>query len=274
MMPLTLTLIRHGQSESNLAKHSFEQGKVLENEDELMKVHTSDRRLTALGVVQAKAAGTLMRGWVEETGIEIADCRFYVSTYMRAIETAGHLQIPRSEWRLDNRLVERNWGEMDQKPYEERMKLYGAEAGRRKEFALYWRPDTGETMQDVVNRLRDFTDTMHRECERKHVVVVCHGETMWAFRTILEYWTGQQLRNAMLTHDDRTDIHNCRIIQYSRVLDDEHRATRLTRVRFVDPINPADESRNLDWQKIKRPLYTSDQLLELAEAEKRFLAAE
>ncbi len=270
-MPLNLTLIRHGESESNLAKSFFEAGKPLSGEADLMKVHTSDRRLTPKGIAQAQAAGEWLRKWMDEEKIETANCRFYVSSYVRAMETAGHLHVPEARWRLENRLVERNWGTLDQLPYEERLRLFGEEMKRRKEFAFFWRPSSGETMQDVFLRFRDLADTLHRECERKHVFLVCHGETMWAARTVLEYWTPRQLRDHMLERDNRTRIHNCRIIQYTRVLDAEHRADRLSRVRFVDPVHPDDPARNLGWAKVARPMYTSGELLEMCEGHKRFV---
>jgi broad specificity phosphatase PhoE len=273
MMPLTLTLVRHGESESNRAKRAFEQGEVLPAEAELMKVHTSDRRLTPKGEEQAIAAGIWLRRWMQTTDIEIADCRFYVSPYVRAMETAGHIQIPKARWRLENRLVERNWGDLDQMTFEDRLQMFGNEIKKRKEYAFFWRPGTGETMQDVFGRLRDLMDSLHRECERKHVFLVCHGETMWAARTILEYWSPQLLRDHMLEHDDRTGIHNCRIVQYTRVLNKEHRSDRLSRVRFVDPVHPLDASRNLGWQKVSRTLLSSDELLQVCGESKRFLSA-
>lgn len=273
-MPLTLTLIRHGESESNRAKSMFEQGKPLPSEAELMKVHTSNRRLTALGVFQAQEAGKWLRQWLKENNLGASDCRFYVSTYIRAMETAGLLQLPDAMWRLENRIVERNWGALDQLPYDERIRLFGEALKKRKEFAFFWRPSDGETMQDVFDRFGDLSNELRRDCERKHVFLVCHGETMWAARTMLEYWTPRQLRDHMLNHDDRTDLCNCRIIQYTRVLGQKHRSDRLCLVRFIDPMWSRDPARNLDWTEFDRPRFANEDLLELCSEHPRFIENE
>lgn len=271
MMPLTVTLVRHGESESNLAKDLAEDGRAHENEAALMRVHTSERRLTPLGVEQAKAAGAYIRDWMGRMGITVADCRFYVSPYVRAMETAGHMQIPNAFWRPENRIVERNWGDMDQLTYAERAERYGEEMGLRKEHAFFWRPSDGETMQDVFDRYRDLVGTMHRECEQMHVIVVTHGELMWAARALHEYWSPQDLREAMLDRQSQTGMHNCRIIQYGRMMRNEIVASRLVGVRFIDSMAPDDSTRNLDWQRIERPTFSSDDLLCFAERYPHFL---
>jgi len=166
-MPLTLTLVRHGESESNVAKRSFDKKLAIAGEKELMAVHTSQRRLTEKGVAQAKRAGEWLKTWLST--VSEAPMRCYVSPYVRAIETAGHLGLGQ-KWRRDMRLCERNWGEFDQMPYEERMKRFGHEIHLRKEHAFFWRPADGETLQDVFLRVCDLITTLHRECEKMHDV--------------------------------------------------------------------------------------------------------
>src|SRR4051812_24686608 len=90
IMPKTLTLVRHGESESNAAKRMADElGASPAGEAELMAVHTSQRRLTARGVKQAQAAGA----WLRAHFMELAKCERvepfsnvagYFSPYARA----------------------------------------------------------------------------------------------------------------------------------------------------------------------------------------------
>lgn len=184
----------------------------------------------------------------------------YVSPYARAMETAGHLGFG-ADWRPDSRIVERNWGEFDQMPYSERLRLFEEQLELRKSHAFYWRPTNGETFQDVFNRLRDLLGSLHRECHAMDVLAVCHGETMWVFRDILEKMMPQDLRDAMMGQNDQTRIRNCRIIQYTREREDGSWSPRLERMRFVNPEAPDDPATNMDWTPIARRRWSSDDLL-------------
>ncbi len=260
-MPITFTSIRHGESEGNVAKTLFEQGRPSKNEKNFQKEHTSRWRLTDKGREQAAAAGEWVRRWIAEEGYRERDFRFYCSHYARARETAGHLRIS-DEWRLDSRIMERNWGTIDEMTYEERGKKFGEEMAKRKDHAMFWVPrGGGESMLDMINRRYLMFMTYRRECSKGHCVQVSHGEVMTVDRYLLEYWTPEVLRSYMFTHDDNVHIHNCRIIQYTRRTAEGTLAEKVQRVRFVNPMAPDDPRTNLDWQPIKRPLFTSAQLL-------------
>lgn len=271
MMPRSLTLVRHGESEGNITRTLFEQGTPHPDEPKLMKVHTSCRRLTPKGIVQARAAGVWLReNWFKPI-IEADDSyRLYFSPFIRAEETAGYFGFG-DEWYCDNRITERNWGALDLLTYEERMVRYADLNEDRDDDVFYWRPPDGETLQDVCQRLRDMTNTLHRECADAHVLMVCHGETMWAWRTLLEYWSSHDLAHAMRIRDDRTRHLNCRIIQYSRYDASGRDREKLCRVRFVNPVLPDDPHYNQDWLPIQRKTYTHEQLLVHAENFPRFL---
>jgi broad specificity phosphatase PhoE len=273
-MPRTLTLVRHGESESNLAKRHAERGTPFANEAKLMEVHTSDRRLTPKGVAQAIAAGEWFKEWMPNQST-IKNLRCYVSPYVRAMETAGHMSLNDKwntlRWRVDNRLCERNWGNFDQTTHEDRMKFFKAELDNREKFALFWAPPGGESLMQVFLRLRDFVGTLHRECEDMHVLVVSHGETMWAWRTLLEYWLPSDLREAMNSNDRQKKILNCRIIQYSRVDKEGLKSDRYDWVRFVNPRKPSDPETNLDWSPVGRRMYSDADLLTYAREREIFL---
>ena len=272
MLPLSITLIRHGESESNLAKKRFERSMALAREGELMEAHTSERRLTPRGKAQAQAAGDWLRVnlWDPERPKFF---RFYVSSYVRAMETAGHINVGEN-WHVDARLMERNWGSLDQLPYTERVKQFERELKRRKDYAYFWRPSDGETLQDVFTRSRDMLGTLHRECSDKHVVLVTHGETMWVWRTMLERWLPAQLRENMVHHSSQTRISNCRIIQYTRLGEDGTESPRLVRMRMVDPTAPSDPERNLGWTPVHRVLWSPKDLRQYADNYPCFITPE
>jgi broad specificity phosphatase PhoE len=272
MMPRSLTLERHGESEGNLVRRLYEKGQPHPNEKQLMGVHTSCRRLTPLGIEEAKAAGLwLRREWVAPIQAKGEEMRLYVSPYMRATETAGHNGFG-EDWRHDNRIMERDWGELDTLTYEERMKHFGEGiVDNMEDDAFFWRPPGGEALYNVFLRLRDMCTTLHRECEDTHVLMVTHGETMWAWRALIEYWTPQQLAAHMAVRNHKTRHINCRIIQYSRFDALGNDVGKLCRVRFVNPSLPDDPKWNQDWMPFSRPTYTHEELLKLCESHLRFL---
>ena len=272
MMPVTLTLIRHGESESNRARSEWEKHRPLPRERELMAVHTSERRLTLPGRRQGAAAGRWVKDWFDAERIGPRDVRLCVSPYVRALETGGCMDLPPEYlFRQDVRLSERNWGTLDHLTYDERMAQYRDQLKDRWEHAFFWRASDGETLQDVFGRFKDYVGTLFRECSDQHVVAVCHGETMWVARYLLEYWTPQRLKEELNDRDDRVAIHNCRIIQYSREREDGTDAGKFVRVRFVDPTSPKDPSRNHDWMPIERPLFSSADLIDIAEKFPQFV---
>lgn len=268
-MPVSLVLERHGESESNKAKSLYETGTNFADEGDLMRVHTSERRLTAKGVRQAIAAGNWLRNnWYDASRPD--EYRLYVSPYVRAMETAGHTGFG-DDWRVDARIVERNWGHFDLIPYQERVKKFTDELKLRKDQAFFWRPTDGETLQDVFLRIRDITASLHRDCSDKKVLIVSHGETMWVWRTVLERLMPMELRNLMLSDDDRIWIHNCRLIEYTRLNEDGTLAPRFVRMRFVNPGSPDDPDTNWDWHEIPRRKWSHQDLLEFTKTFPMFI---
>jgi NAD+ kinase len=96
VMPIDLILVRHGESEGNLA-HSraryHNDTSAFENEH-FTKKHSSQWRLTDLGREQAVKAGE----WIRE---HIGPIDFFLtSEYVRAMETSALLNLPNA-YKLD-----------------------------------------------------------------------------------------------------------------------------------------------------------------------------
>jgi broad specificity phosphatase PhoE len=276
-MPVNLFVVRHGESESNIAKKLADRGNPHPNEKNLMGVHTSERRLTARGVEQAKRAGAWLRQFAQEQatkrrGLPFERARGFVSPYIRAIETAGYMDLP-LEWRPDARLCERNWGELDHMTHEQRVKDFGEKLERRETHALFWTPDGGESLQTVMIRVWLHFDMLHRQCSDLDVYDVCHGETMWVYRFLLENWMPKDLARMMLASDGdfQNKIVNCRVIHYTRKCEDGSLAGRFVRMRMIDPSDPDNPERNIGWRPIAQRRFTSAQLLDYVVSFPHFL---
>jgi NAD+ kinase len=227
---------------------------------ELSGRHSSLCRLTTRGIEQAKAAGDWLCANMGRGEDETIFDRYYVSEYVRAIETAGHLGLPDAAWFRSVYLRERDWGQLDVLPDAVRRERFAEELARRERDAFFWAPPGGESMATLCLRVDRVLQTLHRECSDMRVIIVCHGEVMWAFRVLLERMTQPQYRALDASQDPKDHIHNCQVLHYSRR---DPLTRELTssyqRMRSVCPWDPA-RSRN-DWEPIERPRDTSEELL-------------
>src|SRR5689334_19352832 len=114
-MPIDLVLVRHGQSEQNLASRASKDNDHQYYTEEFRDRHVSLHRLTPEGRKQAVKAGK----WLRDMYLGRFDAR-YVSTYTRAIETAMLLDLEGPDWYLDPLLREREWGILDGMSWEDR----------------------------------------------------------------------------------------------------------------------------------------------------------
>ncbi|MFA6407360.1 MAG: phosphoglycerate mutase family protein [Candidatus Paceibacterota bacterium] len=255
-LPIDLVLVRHGQSEGNIAKRRSESGDHEAFTPEFRNRHSASFRLTDLGREQAKKAGIVIRNEFP------AFDRHFVSEYLRAMETAAHLLLPEASWRSDFYLTERDWGELDICPENERDEKFGEALRRRETNPFFWRPPGGETFADLCLRVDRVLHTLHRECNDKRVIIVCHGEVMRAFQIRIERMSQSRFRDLAFSHQDEDRIYNCQIIHYSRR---ENGVGLLAPyVGWVRTIRPTAEPLWISkWSAIKRPHYSNADLLEI-----------
>jgi NAD+ kinase len=267
-MPVDLILVRHGESEGNVVSELSKKGEH-DMVERFKGQHGSRFRLTKKGVEQAKAAGEWIRKEIDLASPKL--CRYYVSSYIRARETAGHLGIPGAQWFIEMALREREWGDLDVMSYAERQERFKASLEMKKTSPLYWIPPNGESIAQVSEgRTYRMLGTLARECSSKRVVIVCHGETMWSFRIPLERMTDIEYNRLDASKDPKDRIHNCQILHYTRrlpgqVLDSPH----FTHMRSVCPWD-SERSSN-EWMPIKRASFTSEELIEMAERQERLV---
>ncbi len=264
-MPNKISLIRHGMSEGNLIQRAAKKGVSIHTPEEFMDRHTCDWRLTNQGIEQAQIAGQ----WIRKN-IGAHFDRYYVSHYLRALETAGLLNLPNAKWYKHHYIVERNWGILDRKKPEERAERFALDFESKEINSFYWAPPRGESMLDLCQRIDRLLSTLYRECDSQDVIIVCHGEIMWAFRIILEKITLHdyiQLNNSKHPHDR---IHNCQILQYSRINPETEKQEKY--LNWVRSVCPWDENLSTnDWSKIVRPSFTNEQLLSFVEKVPRLI---
>lgn len=268
-MPNNLILVRHGQSEGNVAVEAAKKGDTSyydQDNGRFMTVPGHQWRLTDFGREQASAIGQWLVSECDAIGMDFD--RYYVSPYVRTRETAAHLGLPGAQWLINRALRERDWGDIGSIPRKEFIERYPDNAHQKAIDPLYWTPPGGESIAHVAeNRVRNVLSTLHRECEGDNVIAVGHGELMWAFRLILEYWNDEDFAAADMDPEEK--IHNCQAIHYTRInpmLDngDVAVSSRLAWVRKAVPVLEDGEwtVEVSEWKRFEKPLLTNDDLLE------------
>jgi len=256
-MPIDLVLVRHGESEGNIAKKQSEKGDHSLYSDEFLSRHSSKWRLTDRGIGQAQRAGIFIReqirGYFD---------RYYTSDYLRAKETALHLELPDARWYVEFYLRERDRGDIDVVSQEELHTKYAEEMKRREIDRFYWTPPNGESMAQLCLRVDRVLDTLHRECSDKRVIIVCHGEVMWAFRVRLERMTQKGFSELDVSKNPHDSIHNGQILHYTRRNPIGIKCRLEKHLNWMRSICPTDLALSSnDWKIIVRSSFSDTDLL-------------
>lgn len=267
-MPRNLFLVRHGESEGNVAGKRTRAGDNSLHTPEFLARHSSTWRLTDRGLQQVEMA----RDAIKQIRNGRPFDRHYVSAYVRAMETACHLELPNAEWRIETHLRERDYGALDVTNHEQRLRLFQEEVGRMRVEPFFVRPPNGESMADLCgSRVSRFVDSLHRECSDMDVIAVLHGDLMWACRVVLERMSPERYRELDASTNPFDHIHNCQILHYTRV-DPETGETQNT-LGWMRSMCPTDLtlSRNT-WERIERSKFSNDELRALVERIPRMIA--
>jgi broad specificity phosphatase PhoE len=288
-MPRNLLLVRHGQSEGNV---------ILKDDSlvtpEFLARHSSQWRLTPLGVEQAAAAGKqlieIASEWLMDDyrfqahlvddylsylfgdivqdeydliaapNMRLFD-RYYTSPFLRAIETSANLGIRDAQWMINNAIYERVYGDLDRAQKAD----YGKFRAEKKQIPMHSKPPNGESIAEMcVTRLHGVLGTLSRECDGKDVAMVCHGEVMEGFAVTIERKPEHEYVAWLASDDPTTDTRNGQINQYSTVNPytgeiSEHLDWKRT---FV----PLEPERGHGWVKIDRPRYSNTDLLRMLDS--------
>ncbi|MBI5742236.1 MAG: phosphoglycerate mutase family protein [Candidatus Niyogibacteria bacterium] len=238
-LPIDLVLVRHGESEMNVAIHRSENGDHSAYTPAFRERHTSNMRLTDLGQKQAILAGEWLRSEFPAGFFH----RFVASEYARATETAALLGLPGANWYRDFYLRERDWGQKDVEPF-------------------YWIPFGGESLAALCQRIDLVLELLRRECSEKRVIIVCHGEVMLGFRIRIEKLSQTKFKEIYLSPKQEDRIKNCQILHYTRR--DPQSGAIARHIDWMRMVRPAvTPIWTTGWREIVRPRYTNDDLLNI-----------
>ncbi len=257
-LPKNLILVRHGQSEGNIATKASEQGDNSFFTNDFLNRHSREFRLTDLGIKQAQSAASWLRD-----NITFPIDRYLVSDYIRAKETAAHLGLQSALWSVDVQLRERDMALMDNLPRDVRDKLFPLEQTQYKFSPFLSVPaGGGESFAALCLRIKaDFLDSIARNNPNGSVIVVCHGHVMRAIQFKIEGLGHDDFLRLEKSEDTADKIRNCQIIWYSRH-DPENRLVTNTRMLTVRSVCPWDKEGDLGWKYIERKKFTNQDLFD------------
>lgn len=247
---LELALVRHGQSEGNLAYQRSREGDHSLYSGKFLHRHSSLWRLTDRGRSQAAAAGSWLR---REAGHFDA---FYTSEYLRAMETAALLRMPGATWYTETNCRERDWGSWDLAALASQD---ASEVERRKRHGLYFAPSGGESLADVLMRVDLILTYLHGRYHGRKVLMVCHGELMWAFRLRFEKLNQIQYRDMADAARGEERINNGSILRYSRADPDSGEVNG--EFRFMQLDTPWADGQTANWTTFRPTKYSNEDLL-------------
>lgn len=218
--PTNLVIVRHGQSERNVAQAAAKAAG--QKVSYAAAIRDMDTPLTALGMGQALSVGVELREHVNYPEFDVV----FSSPYKRTQQTTAQIlkglgvdnkaglepyrQAPKVV--LDERIRELEFGLMDGLTHEGMQAKYPEELARRHKEGKYWyRPPGGESRPDVAMRLQSFLTTLSRDYVDQRVLVVTHSVVVLMFRKLLERWD-----EAKYLHVDKhEDVKNCSITHYA-----------------------------------------------------------
>ncbi|GAA1741811.1 histidine phosphatase family protein [Nonomuraea bangladeshensis] len=178
--PSLIIAVRHGESEANLAHREAGDRPLVYGlgDDEV--------RLTALGRRQSAALGRLLAALPAGERPEAVWC----SPYLRARET---WEVAGDGWgdtlpvTVDERLRDQEQGAFDRLNPAAVRERFPEEAARREAAGVYaFRPPGGESLTDVVARVRAFVRDLDGQAGGRPVLIVAHDSVVLALRHVLE----------------------------------------------------------------------------------------
>ncbi len=203
-MAVELILVRHGQSEGNVAAEAADRDRL---EQIAAPARDPDVMLSETGRTQAAAVGAYLSALPADQRPGIV----WTSPYQRARETAEialHADDAELDFRVDERLRDRDMGITDMLTGAGIRAKYPEEAKRRAWIGkFYYRPPGGESWADVAFRVRSVLTDLANSEKHDRVLVTAHDVVILLFcyvaegmdeKAVLERATTNGLRNAAI----------------------------------------------------------------------------
>lgn len=264
-LPDNLVLVRHGLSEGNAVKHNGGEGDPEYYTEEFRERPGRDWRLMEQGVQEVEAAGAWIGRFILDAypGLKTGFDLHMTSPLARTMETAAHLHLPNADWRIEPRIRERDWGDIESMTRTEYASRYPENAAKKQRDPLYWRPPGGESIAQVADtRVRSILGTLHDQHDNKGVesaILSVHGEFIWAAHFVLERMGHDDWD--MAEKDAARKIKNAQVVHFSRLSPETgEQAPTLAWVRSVTPWEAPDSPGN--WRSIQPNRYSNEDLLE------------
>jgi len=186
---MKLYIVRHGQTQDNIDQVFNGQG---------------EEGLTPLGIEQARKVGKRLK--------EVALDVIIVSDLKRTIQTAQEIirHHPNARVLYEPRIREQNLGVLQGKPYD----AYKEAVEKNGGDSFSFKPEHGESRQEVLDRVQSFMKELLAEHFGKHVVLVTHGGVI------------RRIFSEILKHDiPLTPTHNTGVYTVDFDVDDKHEVT-------------------------------------------------
>jgi broad specificity phosphatase PhoE len=277
--PVEIVIQRHGFTEANAdqragklnQRHPTAAPVTVPGADAVRARHDSDQRLAAETLGDAAVAYRHLRS----IGLDPVDFdERFVSTHIRAIESALELVPVECTWLPSLALVERDWGVLGATPHDERGERYGDSVEMVRRSPFYGRHTLGESIYDHIFHVRDWLGTLHREHDRQRVWAMAHGETMTAAMCVIERWLPHEWE--AYQDDPAMRTANWSIVHYTRT-DPSDPTTTVESMssgwrRLVDPVDPDRSPLGGEWIRLagKRRL-SAVQMRSIVEARPRLI---
>jgi broad specificity phosphatase PhoE len=215
-----LTLIRHGQSTRQVALNGNFHFTSHEHRKQLNNLPDHQIPLTAIGWRQSQHTGTYLWGKYHAPDV------IFHSGYMRTVQTTAGLLSGFPEDVRQNIVVHENMLLREREAgytyamTDEEVKVHFPwhQAYWDRTGPLFAVPPGGESIAQVVERLRVFLNELQYSCHHRRVWFVCHGRVIQAFRIIMEDLSIEQATTLLAT-----DVHpaNCSVTRYEMDPDSE-----------------------------------------------------
>jgi probable phosphoglycerate mutase len=175
-----LYFIRHGETDWN-AEGRYQGSK--------------DIPLNDIGRGQADLNGRLLEQILERAGRPPSDFSWHCSPLGRTRETMQRVRrgfsVPLPEVTFDDRLVEVSFGVYEGRLHTELSSSEMAIAGERNADFWFFRPPSGESYEDVAQRIQDFASS-----ELKGpAIIVAHGGILRVLRRLIEDFPAERAVN-------------------------------------------------------------------------------
>jgi broad specificity phosphatase PhoE len=197
-----LVLVRHGESEGDVRRGAWKQGKSFES----IK-HPADENQTPLGHEQSKLAGEWIGQYILKNYAIVFDACF-VSPMTRTMQSARSLGLT-TNWQSKELLTERDRGKVAGLTRTAHESLFPDSYNTMRQHPFHWVPPDGESILRVADRATKFLGEVS---QYRAVLVMTHRDWIWAAHLPLENASLQEME-AM----DTDDIHNGQVIHYTNV---------------------------------------------------------